>query len=137
LFAAGFFCGSQLSIRRRAGRFGAISEGGIAYREFATDPCSGLLGRLKALFFPPKLIDNGNVSVQALDGKIVALTETTIPVIFDPETLETQRVFGFDARPDGQVTSAGPHLRCRAAMPVQLCREIRAPQPLSHFPLRD
>ena len=87
----------------------ATSEERIAYREFATDPCFGLFGRLKSLFLPPKLTDNGNVSVQTFDGKIVALTETTMPVSFDPETLETQGVFGFDARLDGQVTSAHPH----------------------------
>lgn len=116
---------------------GQSAKAGSPIANSRPTPAPACLAVLKALFFPPKLIDNGNVSVQALDGKIVALTETTIPVIFDPETLETQRVFGFDARPDGQVTSARPHLRCRAAMPVQLCREIRAPQPLSHFPLRD
>jgi beta,beta-carotene 9',10'-dioxygenase len=87
----------------------AASEGRIAYREFATDPCFSLFGHLKALFFPAKLTDNGNVSVQALDGEIVALTETTMPINFDPETLETQGVFGLDARLDGQLTSAHPH----------------------------
>src|SRR5262249_27101231 len=43
----------------------AANEGRIAYREFATDPCFRLFGRLKALFLPPKLTDNGNVAVQA------------------------------------------------------------------------
>jgi beta,beta-carotene 9',10'-dioxygenase len=104
----------------------AAAEGRIAFGEFATDPCLGLFGRLKAVFWPAKLTDNGNVSVQALDGKIVALTETTMPIVFDPETLETQGVFGFDARLDGQVTSAHPHYdfarRCQYSYIVKFGR---------------
>lgn len=87
----------------------ASQEGKIGYREFATDPCFSLFGQLKALFIAPKFTDNCNVSVQALDGKIVALTETTMPLIFDRETLESQGVFGFDDRLGGQITFAHPH----------------------------
>jgi carotenoid cleavage dioxygenase-like enzyme len=105
--------GGQVSYANRFLRTAAYraaeERGTIAYREFATDPCFSLFGKLKALFVPPKFTDNANVSVQALDSKIVALTETTSPIIFDPQTLETLGVFGFDARLNGQMTSAHPH----------------------------
>jgi beta,beta-carotene 9',10'-dioxygenase len=81
----------------------------IAYSEFATDPCMTLFRRLKVMFVGPEFTDNGNVSVQALDGKIVALSETTLPVMFDPDTLQSLGVFGYDARLAGQVSFAHPH----------------------------
>ena len=99
----------------------AEKQGVIGYREFATDPCVSLFGRLRALFVAPKLTDNANVSVQALDGKVAALTETTSPVIFDPDTLETLGVFGFDARPDGQMTCAHPHYDFARHCQYSLC----------------
>jgi beta,beta-carotene 9',10'-dioxygenase len=49
-----------------------------------------------------------------------------MPVVFDPETLETQGVFGFDARLDGQVTSAHPHYdfarRCQYSYMLKFAR---------------
>jgi beta,beta-carotene 9',10'-dioxygenase len=94
---------------RSAAYRAAERDGTIAYREFATDPCASLFGWLKAFFVAPKLTDNANVSVQALDGRVAALTETPFAVEFDPETLETLHVRGFDPKLDGHLTIAHPH----------------------------
>jgi carotenoid cleavage dioxygenase-like enzyme len=105
--------GGQISYANRflqsAAYRAAHEHGAIGYREFATDPCFSLFGRLKAFFGPPKFTDNANVAVQVLDGKYVAMTEAVSPIIFDPETLETLGVFGYDKRLAGQVTTAHPH----------------------------
>jgi hypothetical protein len=47
-------------------------------------------------------IDNYNVSIQKLAGEVVALTETPLPVRFNPETLETMGVYAYQVGPRGQ-----------------------------------
>jgi beta,beta-carotene 9',10'-dioxygenase len=81
----------------------------IAYSEFATDPCRSLFKRVQTLFAPQStLSDNANVNVARLGERFVAMTETPLPVQFDPETLETAGVRPFAA--PGQLTTAHPHL---------------------------
>jgi beta,beta-carotene 9',10'-dioxygenase len=81
----------------------------IAYSEFATDPCRSLFKRVQTLFAPEStLSDNANVNVARLGERFVAMTETPLPVQFDPETLETAGVRPFAA--PGQLTTAHPHL---------------------------
>lgn len=86
----------------------AEATGKIAYAEFATDPCRTLFGRVAA-FFDPKLTDNGNVNVIGLGGAVAAFTETTMPMRFDPDTLETLGVFAYAPALSGQVSIAHPH----------------------------
>ena len=86
----------------------AQATGKIAYAEFATDPCRTLFGRVAALF-DPKLTDNGNVNVIGLGGAVAAFTETTMPLRFDPDTLETLGVFAYAPALSGQVSIAHPH----------------------------
>jgi beta,beta-carotene 9',10'-dioxygenase len=81
----------------------------IAYSEFATDPCRSLFKRVQTLLAPEStLSDNANVNVARLGERFVAMTETPLPVQFDPETLETAGVRPFAA--PGQLTTAHPHL---------------------------
>lgn len=84
----------------------AAAAGRIEYSEFATDPCRSLFKRAITLF-QPKLTDNGNVNLIKLGERYVAMTETPIPIQFDPETLETAGV-GWDV--PGTLTTAHPHL---------------------------
>ena len=71
----------------RAKAYRAAQEtGGIAYSEFATDPCRSLFQRVTAMF-SPKLTDNANVNLTKLGERFIAMTETPIPVQFDAETL--------------------------------------------------
>src|SRR5579859_6501081 len=67
----------------------ARREGRIAYSEFATDPCRTLFQRAASFFAPPAFGDNANVNVARLGEEFMALTESSLPVLFDPETLQT------------------------------------------------
>jgi beta,beta-carotene 9',10'-dioxygenase len=87
----------------------AESQGRICYGEFATDPHRTFFGRISARFVPRKLTDNGAVAVSSYGGRTVALTETPLPVIVDPETLETLGVFEFGPAIGGQLSTAHPH----------------------------
>lgn len=85
----------------------AVQGGGrLAYGEFATDPCRSLFKRVQSMF-APGFSDNGNVNVARLGDRHVALTETPLPVQFDPDTLEAADVAPF--RPPGQLSTAHPH----------------------------
>jgi beta,beta-carotene 9',10'-dioxygenase len=84
----------------------ARAEGRIAYSEFATDPCRTLFRRVASHFSPPSFGDNANVAVTRLGDEFAALSETPLPVVFDPTTLET---LGVAAPAPGQLTVAHPH----------------------------
>lgn len=84
----------------------ADERGAIAYSEFATDPCRSLFKRMFSLF-TPNLSDNANVNLVELGERFVAMTETPIPVQFDPETLAAA---GVAWQVPGELTTAHPHL---------------------------
>jgi beta,beta-carotene 9',10'-dioxygenase len=86
----------------------AEATGKIAFGEFATDPCWSLFGRVAAIF-SPKLTDNCCVNIADYARAATAFTETSIPVRFSPETLETLGVFGYDSPLTGQISTAHPH----------------------------
>jgi carotenoid cleavage dioxygenase-like enzyme len=88
-------------------RRAALASGGRSINGFATDPCRTLFQRVQSAF-SPDLTDNANVNLTRLGDEYLAMTETPIPVQFDPETLET---LGHDegAAPFGQLTTAHPH----------------------------
>lgn len=86
----------------------AEEQGHIARGEFMTDPCRTIFGRVAALF-DRRPTDNANVSVSVLGGQIVALTETPMPIRFDPHTLETGEHLAFDKVVRGQISTAHPH----------------------------
>lgn len=74
-------------LRGRAGR-AYERTGKLAYREFATDPCRTRFQRFASLF-DPGLTDNGAVNVGRLGDRWLAMTETPLAVVFDPETLDS------------------------------------------------
>jgi carotenoid cleavage dioxygenase-like enzyme len=88
-------------------RRAALDSGGDAINGFATDPCRSLFQRVQSAF-SPDLTDNANVNLTRLGDEYLAMTETPIPVTFDPETLRT---IGHDqgAKAWGQITTAHPH----------------------------
>jgi beta,beta-carotene 9',10'-dioxygenase len=89
----------------------ARDSGQIAYSEFATDPCRTLFKRVATLFVPPTFGENANVNIVRHADSFLALTESPLPVAFDPETLDTLGV----ARPaPGQLTTAHPHYAPRS-----------------------
>jgi beta,beta-carotene 9',10'-dioxygenase len=85
----------------------ALATGGASIAGFGTDPCRSLFQRVQSVF-RPDLTDNANVNLTRLGDEYLAMTETPIPVRFDPETLRT---LGHDAgaQPFGQLTTAHPH----------------------------
>ena len=87
----------------------AARDGRIAYGEFATDPCRSIFKRVTTAFAPPQPGSNANVNLSVLAGQLVALTETPMAVAFDPETLRTAGVVGFEDDLKGFVTTAHPH----------------------------
>jgi beta,beta-carotene 9',10'-dioxygenase len=92
----------------------AEATGKISFGEFATDPCRTLFGRVAAIF-NLKLTDNCCVNVAAYARAATAFTETSIPVRFSPDTLETLGVFGYDSSLTGQISTAHPHYDAKRA----------------------
>jgi beta,beta-carotene 9',10'-dioxygenase len=87
----------------------ARDQGRMVYGEFATDPCRSLFKRVQTLFSPGKVLpDNANINVTRLGERFISMTETPIPVQFDPHTLETAGVAPYET--PGQLTTAHPHL---------------------------
>jgi beta,beta-carotene 9',10'-dioxygenase len=86
----------------------AVVKGALARGEFATDPCRTLFQRVASVF-SPALTDNCNVNVDRFGGETVALTETTLPVRFDAETLQTLGHYRGSAEVGGMVSIAHPH----------------------------
>lgn len=85
-------------------------QGELGFREFASDPCRSLFRRVASLFAPGSdLTDNASVNVVPLEDQMVAMTETPMPVAFDPATLETLGVAQWAGEIPGQVTIAHPH----------------------------
>jgi beta,beta-carotene 9',10'-dioxygenase len=83
----------------------ARDTGQMAYSEFATDPCRSLFKRV-ATSFVPKPGENANVNIMQAGDEFLALTESPLPVAFDPRTLET---LGVGPPAPGQMTTAHPH----------------------------
>jgi beta,beta-carotene 9',10'-dioxygenase len=87
----------------------AKEQGRLVYGEFATDPCRSLFKRVQTLFSPMDVLpDNANVNVTRLGERFIAMTETPLPVQFDPHTLETAEVRPYTA--PGQLSTAHPHM---------------------------
>jgi beta,beta-carotene 9',10'-dioxygenase len=85
----------------------AERDGRLGYREFATDPCRSAFRRVSTLFDAgAQLTDNGAVNVTRLGDRHLALTETPLPVAFDPRTLET---LGVQGEPPADLSTAHPH----------------------------
>ena len=88
----------------------AQEYGDLGFREFATDPEVGLVGRLKRLV-STRFTDNAPVNVERRNGRLFATTESPRAVRFDPETLATR---GHDDREEfGTTRTAHPHYDAR------------------------
>lgn len=104
------FADGEVSYRNRflesRAYLAAKEDGEISYSEFATDPCRSIFKRVQSIF-SPQISDNANVNLTRLGDQVVAMTETPLPVIFDPETLAAA---GVASPAPGQHTTAHPHL---------------------------
>ena len=86
----------------------ARRSGRISYSEFATDPCRKLFRRVQSVFYSSRIPDNANINVGALGQRFMAMTETALPVEFDPDTLASAEVHPY--RAPGQLSTAHPHV---------------------------
>lgn len=76
----------------------AMNHGTLEFMGFAQDPCISIFQRFFAYFLPsmtPTLVQNANVNVMRIAQQHVALTETPLPVRFDPDTLATLGVLDY------------------------------------------
>jgi carotenoid cleavage dioxygenase-like enzyme len=87
----------------------AQRTGRIAYSEFATDPCRSLFARTAAVFHP-EVTDSAKVNITRVADRYLALAETPIQVEFDPVTLATVGVTGWDDSTFGRMTTVHPQL---------------------------
>jgi len=85
----------------------AQKEGKIVFSEFATDPSWSLLDRVKHVI-KPKITDSAKVNVTKIGENYMALAETPIQILFNPETLETMGRFSYEDRLVGQMTTVHP-----------------------------
>jgi beta,beta-carotene 9',10'-dioxygenase len=86
----------------------ARERGQLMYGEFATDPCRSLFKRVQTLFSGGGVLpDNANINVVKLGERFISMTETPLPVQFDPHTLEAANVRPYEA--PGQLSTAHPH----------------------------
>ena len=86
----------------------AIAKDTIVLGEFATNPRQTFFQRI-ASWFSPKITDNGCVNIAELGDAVVALTETRLPVRFDPGSLATLGTCEYDPVIEGPVATAHPH----------------------------
>jgi carotenoid cleavage dioxygenase-like enzyme len=75
---------------------------------FATDPCRSIFKRVQAIF-SPDLTDNPNVNLARIGDRYIAMTETPMPVEFDPASLETLGHLDYADKLPAHVTTAHPH----------------------------
>jgi beta,beta-carotene 9',10'-dioxygenase len=113
LHAFGFADGRVSYANRylRTDAYRAAEEGRIGHAEFATDPCRSIFARAMSLLIGDRRssFPNANVNVVRLGERYLAMTETPLPVRFDPATLETLGVDRNAAPPTGQHATAHPH----------------------------
>lgn len=86
----------------------AKENGKISFNEFATDPCRSIFNRVSAMF-SSHATDNTNVNITRIANKFIAMTESPIPVEFDPYTLETLGVVDYNDHISGNISTAHPH----------------------------
>lgn len=89
----------------RTDAYREAEAGRLSYAGFASDPCRSIFKRM-ATMFRPRFTDNCNVNLAKLGEEYIAMTETPLPVAFDPETLDT---LGVAYEPPGMHTTAHPH----------------------------
>ena len=123
-YASRFLEGRARSESQRTGR--------IAYSEFATDPCRSLFARTAAVFHP-EVTDSAKVNIVRVADRYLALAETPIQVEFDPVTLATVGVSGWDDSTFGRMTTVHPHLDAARGEGYNLVTRYGA---LSHYVLR-
>jgi beta,beta-carotene 9',10'-dioxygenase len=104
-FEAGRVSYGSRFLRTRAHR---EAQAGRVLAGFATDPCRTLFQRVQSIF-SPQPTDNANVNLARIGERYIAMTETPMPVEFDPATLETLGHVRYADKLTAHATTAHPH----------------------------
>jgi len=83
-------------------------EGEWRRRGFATDPCRSIFKRVQSIF-SPDVTDNPNVNLARIGERYIAMTETPLPIEFDPDTLDTIGHIEYADSFKAHGTTAHPH----------------------------
>ncbi|MGQ0678193.1 MAG: carotenoid oxygenase family protein [Actinomycetota bacterium] len=87
----------------------AMENDQISFREFATDPDPEKF-KYVSQGYEAHGTDNAIVNVVQIGDKVLAMTQTPLPIEFDPKSLKTVGVYDFDdSIPDG-FTTPNPHV---------------------------
>jgi beta,beta-carotene 9',10'-dioxygenase len=88
----------------------ARAEGRPVFGEFGTRPQRGVVRDLIAHLRPPNPTDNANVNIVDFGGRVIAMTESSRHVEFDPVTLETRGELAYEDDLEGQLSTAHPQI---------------------------
>jgi carotenoid cleavage dioxygenase-like enzyme len=105
------FAGGAVSYRNRfldSAAYRDARAGEITHSGFATDPCRSIFQRVQSLF-SPGFTDNANVNLARIGERHIAMTETPLPIEFDPDTLATTGPLRYADSLKAHVTTAHPH----------------------------
>jgi beta,beta-carotene 9',10'-dioxygenase len=105
------FADGRVSYRSRfldTEAYRAAKRGEWAGMGFGTDPCRSIFKRVQSVF-SPHVTDNANVNLVRIGERYIAMTETPLPIEFDPETLATRGPLRFSDKNGGLATTAHPH----------------------------
>jgi carotenoid cleavage dioxygenase-like enzyme len=105
------FAGGEVSYGSRfleSRAYQDVGDGEWRHGGFATDPCRSIFKRVQQIF-SPDITDNPNVNLARIGERYIAMTETPMPVEFDPETLDTIGHLEYADRLKAHVTTAHPH----------------------------
>lgn len=105
-FAAGQVAFSNRFLESKAYQE-AKAKGKISRSEFGTTARGSLIERLRDPL--PRLTDNATVNITVQGDRIVSVTESPMPIVFDPQTLNTIEHFDYQDQVPGQLTTAHPH----------------------------
>jgi beta,beta-carotene 9',10'-dioxygenase len=75
---------------------------------FATDPCRSIFKRVQSIF-SPGVTDNPNVNLARIGERYIAMTETPMPIEFNPRTLDTLGHLKYADSLKAHITTAHPH----------------------------
>ena len=130
------FGGGRVSYANRflhTNAYREAEQGRISYREFATDPCRSIFRRA-ATMFRPELLRQLQRQPRKLGDEYIAMTETPLPVAFDPETLDALGV-AYDAARHPRHRAPPPRPRDRRA--ARLRDPLRASPRVRLYAQRD
>jgi beta,beta-carotene 9',10'-dioxygenase len=83
-----------------------VKEKSLDFSGFAQDPCPVVFKNQTSRFIPKEMknIESASVTIQEYADMMVALTESPLPVVFDPKTLDTIGNFEYnDKLPKSQI----------------------------------